>query len=126
SSARGTHRRYERRANHGPVRSRAHHAPRAHLAGAGSSTCATRAATERVCDPSARPRAEASGLLLAVLVEDLRETLRDRLRVAALDVVALHHVDELAVLEQRDLGRARLVGLEVLARPRDGLALHAR
>src|SRR5262249_34884933 len=61
----------------------------------------------------------------AVRVERLRQLLRDGHRVATLDVAALHHVDELAVAQQRNRRRRGRVASEVLARTIGGLEVEA-
>ena len=59
-----------------------------------------RALTPRLAPPDARARLR--GLLDAELVERLRQLGRDHLRVAALDLAPLHHVEQLAVAQQAD------------------------
>src|ERR1700693_2987772 len=54
--------------------------------------------------------------LLTVLVERFRQVLRDVVGAAPLDLMTLQHVDELSILEQRDLGRARSVAGEITPR----------
>jgi hypothetical protein len=74
----------------------------------------TIAEAKPVCSPERRPcfrsvgrktLSRARGLRRAVLVEGEREQIRDRIGRTHLDVAALHHVEELAVSQERHRGR---------------------
>src|SRR5690606_5396194 len=73
--------------------------------------------------PAYTAPAELRHLARAVLVERLHQILGDLHGVAALDLMALQHEGDLAVLEERDRGRRRRVADDVLAGARRRLDL---